>query len=253
LTTVSNRDAETFDLIVLGGGAGGLTVVDQANQAGLRVALVERDRPGGDCTYYGCVPTKTLVTTAKLLYQMRRSVEFGLPPVAVTPDFGAVMAHVRRVIAEVSANGSFQPWEDRGVRPFVGEGRFVTNRELVVRLQDGREQTIRGEKFVIATGSRPEVPAIRGLPAVGYLTNVDMVALSELPRRLIVIGGGPIGVEFAQVMRRLGSEVTIVELKGRILPREDEEAALLLQACLADEGVRIVCGTDVAEVCADGD
>lgn len=250
---MSTQDASTFDLIVLGGGAGGLTVVDQALQAGLRVALVERDRPGGDCTYYGCVPTKTLLTTAKLLHQMRRGADFGLPAIQVTPDFGSVMAHMRTIVAEVSANGSFQPWEERGVHTFVGAGRFVSKRELVVRSRDGHEATIRGGKFVIATGSEPEVPSIRGLRDVGYLTNVDMLALTELPRHLIVIGGGPIGVEFAQLMRRLGSDVTIVELKGHILPREDEEAALLLQECLADDGVRIVCGTDVADVRADRD
>src|SRR5438132_7473318 len=106
----------TFDLVVLGGGAGGLTVLDHALAAGLRVALVERDRPGGECTYHGCVPTKTLVTTATLLHRMRRGRDFGLPAVRVRPDFAAIMAHKDRVIDEISACGSFQPWEERGVR-----------------------------------------------------------------------------------------------------------------------------------------
>jgi dihydrolipoamide dehydrogenase len=245
---MNTRREAAFDLVVLGGGAGGLTVLERASAAGLRVALVERDRPGGECTYYGCVPTKTLVTTAKLLHQIRRAGDFGLMVPDVRADLKEIMAHKDHVVAAISANGSFEPWEERGVRTFRAAGRFASAHELHLCFADGRAETLRAERFVIATGSEPAVPTSPGLREAGYLTNKEMVALAELPEHLVVIGGGPEGVEFGQVFGRFGARVSILETAGHILAKEDEEVACLLQAYLEEEGIEIVCGAEVQSV-----
>lgn len=175
-----------FDLVVIGTGAAGLTAASEAKKRGIEVALVEKDRPGGDCSYYGCVPTKTLIHTAKVLHYIRRAPEFGLPRLDVRPDFAQVMAYKDRIVDEITAGGSFEPWEEQGFTVFKGNGRFLSHHEVQVN-----GQTVAGEKFVIAVGTEPAVPPIEGLSEAGYITNVEALALRSLPRRLIVLGAGP--------------------------------------------------------------
>lgn len=238
---------EAFDVVVLGTGAGGLTAAEHAKQAGANVALVEKDRPGGDCTYYGCVPSKALIHSAKVLHYIRRAQEYGLPRVDVQPDFREVMAHAQRVIDKVSAEGSFEPWRDRGFRVFQGEGRFVDPHELEVA-----GERVRGDKFVIATGTDPAVPPIEGLAEAGYITNIQAVSLPEQPAELAILGAGPIGTEFAQFFTRMETKVTVLGMYDQILPKEDPEVAGRLRTILEEEGVTIHTGAKVEQVLTQG-
>jgi pyruvate/2-oxoglutarate dehydrogenase complex dihydrolipoamide dehydrogenase (E3) component len=223
--------------VVVGAGGGGLTAASEAKKRGVSVALVEKDRPGGDCNYHGCVPTKTLIHTAKVLHYMRRATDYGLPEVDVRPDFARIMAHKDCGVDEITAGGSFAPFEERGYTVFRGEGSFISSHEVRVN-----GSVVRGEKFVVAVGTEPAVPPIEGLRETGYITNVEALDLKSLPRRLTVLGGGPIGMEFAQLFARFGSQVTVLEMLEQILPREDREVAGRLQGYLEEEGIKIHTG-----------
>ncbi len=232
------------DLVVIGGGAGGLVVASGAAQLGLCVTLIERQgRLGGDCLHYGCVPSKTLIHVAKVASLMRRGTEFGLPAVAAPIDLAKVNAHVRRVIDTLQAHDDPERFRSYGCEVLFGHGEFLGPHEVQV---DGR--VIRGRRFVIATGSRPAVPPIEGLMKAGYLTNLDMFSLPELPRRLAVLGSGPVGIELAQAFARLGSRVTVIEQLPHILPQEDPEITSALHAILAAEGIEILTPTAAVRV-----
>jgi pyruvate/2-oxoglutarate dehydrogenase complex dihydrolipoamide dehydrogenase (E3) component len=237
-----------FNLVVIGTGAAGLIVAAEAKKKGISVALVGNDRPGGDCSYYGCVPTKTLIHTAKVLHYIRRAPEFGLPRVDVQPSFDQIMSHMHRMVGEVTSGGSWEPWEKQGFTVYKGTGKFVSPHEVAVN-----GDQIRGEKLVIAVGTESAVPPIEGLEDAGYLTNVEAVALKTLPQRLLVLGAGPIGMEFAQLFARLGSTVIVLEMGDQILPKEDKEIADLLSSYLEDEGVEVHTGLRVEKVEKDGD
>ena len=237
-----------FDLVVIGTGAGGLMVAAEAKKKGISVALVGNDRPGGDCSYYGCVPTKTLIHTAKVLHYIRRAPEYGLPRLDIQPNFDQIMAHMHRMVDEVTSGGSWEPWEKQGFTIYKGTGKFVSPHEVVVN-----GDQIRGEKLVIAVGTESAVPPIEGLEDAGYITNVEAVALKTLPQRLLVLGAGPIGMEFAQLFARLESTVTVLEMGDQILPKEDKEVADLLRNYLKDEGVEVHTGLRVEKVEKDGD
>lgn len=237
-----------FNLVVVGTGAGGLTAAAEAKKRGISVALIEKDRPGGDCSYYGCVPTKTLVHSAKVLHTIRRAHEYGLPKIEIEPDFAEVMRHKNRIVDEITAKGSFEPWRKEGFEVFQGEGRFTSPNEVAVN-----GTTIRGENLVVAVGTKPAVPPIEGLSETGYITNIEAVALKSLPRRLAVLGAGPIGMEFAQVLTRFGSDVTVIEMMDQILPKEDPEVAGRLRGYLEEEGMTIHTGAKVVRVERDGD
>jgi len=237
-----------FDLIVIGAGGGGLTVAAEAKKKGISVAIIEKDRPGGDCSYYGCVPTKTLIHTAKVLQYIRRAPEYGLPQVDIRPQFDQIMAHMNRMVDEITAGGSWEPWEQQGFTVYRGAGKFLSPHEVEVN-----GDRINGEKIVIAVGTEPAVPPIEGLEEVGYITNVEAVALKELPRRLLVLGAGPIGMEFAQLFTRLGAMVTVLEMEDHILPKEDPEVAGFLRGFLEEERISIHTGVTVASVHQEGD
>jgi pyruvate/2-oxoglutarate dehydrogenase complex dihydrolipoamide dehydrogenase (E3) component len=228
---------ERFDIVVIGAGAGGLTVAAEARKQGAKIALISNGLPGGDCSYYGCLPTKTLIHSAKVLNYIRRSQDFGLPAVKIEPDFAAVMAHKDRVIGEITEHASFGPWEKQGFSVLRGEGHFVSANEIEVG------GTIFGAgRFVIATGSEPSTLPIPGLKEAGFITNVEAVDLQELPRRLAILGGGPIGLEFAQLFRRFGVAVTVIEMAQQILPKEEPEVVAKLQAYLEEEGIVVHTG-----------
>jgi pyruvate/2-oxoglutarate dehydrogenase complex dihydrolipoamide dehydrogenase (E3) component len=234
---------ERFDIVVIGAGAGGLTVAAEARKQGAKIALVSNGLPGGDCSYYGCLPTKTLIHAAKVLDYMRRSQEFGLPAVSVQPDFAAVMAYKDRVIEEITDHASFEPWEKQGFSIFRGEGRFVSANELEVC-----GTNVRADRFVIATGSEPSTLPVPGLSEAGFITNVEAVNLQKLPRRLAILGAGPIGLEFAQLFRRFGAAVTVIEMASQVLPKEETEVATKLQAYLEEEGIVVHTGFRVESV-----
>lgn len=235
--------SERFDLVVIGGGAAGLVVAVGAVQFGARVALVEKEegRLGGDCLYSGCVPTKTLVHSARVLSLIRRAEEFGLGAAPLPDDlFEGVMARMRRMIARVGEHDDPERFSQMGIRLFYGEGRFIDQHTLEVG-----NARIEGRRFVLATGSRPAVPPIPGLQEVGYLTNVTALDLKQRPGTMAIIGGGPVGVEFAQVFRQLGVRVTLVEKADRLLPLEDREISETLAVIFKKEGIDLFTGASV--------
>ena len=232
----------TPDVCVVGGGSAGLVVASGAAQLGLDVVLIERAEMGGDCLNYGCVPSKALIAAAKAAQAQRDGAAFGVAPVEPTVDFGRVMDHVTGVIAAIAPNDSVERFEKLGVRVLKEEARFIGRTEL----QAGPYR-IASRRIVLATGSRPTAPPIAGLADVPFLTNETIFANRTLPSHLIVIGGGPIGLEMAQAHRRLGSQVTVLEVAD-FLAKDDPELAAIVVARLKSEGVDLRGHAKIARV-----
>ncbi len=232
-----------FDIVVIGGGAGGLVVAAGGAALGARVALVERHRMGGDCLWYGCVPSKALIRSAQVAHTMRHADRWAIDPAPPTVDLARVMERVAAVIRGIEPNDSPERFRSLGVDVILGAGRFTAPDAFEV---DGRRLT--GRTFVVATGSRPAVPPIPGLDAVPFLTNETLFDLREDVPHLIVVGGGPIGCEMAQAFRRLGSEVTLIDVAPGILPREDVDLATVVHRRLIDEGVQFRLGVAIERV-----
>ncbi len=233
------------DICVVGAGSGGLSVAAGASQLGVSVALVERHLMGGDCLNFGCVPSKALLAAAKAAHNIENASRFGISGGPVNVDPAAVRHHVRSVIDSIAPHDSVERFEALGVKVFQGSARFTGRREIQV---DG--QSITARRFVIATGSSPMVPPLPGLDSVPYLTNETIFDYDQPIAHLIVVGGGPIGVEMAQAHRRLGSTVSVIEM-ARLLPNDDGELTVVVQDRLAREGVDIRTGVKVEGVEAD--
>ena len=232
------------DLVVIGGGPGGLVIASVASQLGLNVTLVEAsERLGGDCLHHGCVPSKSLIHTAKVADLMRRGPEFGLPACRPEVDLKEVNARVQEVIDRIQEHDDPERFRGYGCEVLFGTARFTGPDTVDV---DG--QAVAGRRFVIATGSNPAVPPVEGLAEAGYLTNLEAFSQERLPGRLVVLGGGPIGVELAQAFARLGSHVTILQRGPTLLPREDPEATELLEEVLAADGMEVVTDADLVRV-----
>jgi pyruvate/2-oxoglutarate dehydrogenase complex dihydrolipoamide dehydrogenase (E3) component len=229
-----------FDIVIIGGGAGGLVVAAGGAALGAKIALVEKHKLGGDCLWYGCVPSKTLLKSARIAHQMRHAERWSLSPSDPRPDLARVMERVAAVIKGIEPNDSPERFRGLGVDVMFGDGRFVAPDAFEV---NGRRLTAR--TFVIATGSRPTVPRLPGIDRTPYLTNETVFDLREPVPALIVIGAGPIGSEMAQAFRRLGSEVTVVDVAPQILPREDPDLAAVVMKQLAAEGVRYFLGASI--------
>ncbi len=223
---------ETYDLVIIGGGSAGLTAAGFAIQLGVRVALVEKHRLGGDCTWSGCVPSKTLLKAAKVAHQMRNAARYGLLPVEPEVDLKSVMAHVRAVVADVYREESPKALRADSIDVFLGAARFLDSHTLAAG-----ETTLAARNVLIATGARPFIPPIAGLDGVDYLTYENIWDLDVLPRHLMVIGAGPVGCEMAQAFRRLGSRVTLVESGERVLSRDEPEASRVLAQVFEAEGI----------------
>ncbi len=233
-----------YDLVVVGAGATGLGAARAGRKAGRRVALVEAERPGGDCTHYGCVPSKALLEAARRVHGARSGPSYGFTA-DVRVDFPAVMERVQRVVAEIEQDESPELLAQEGIDLLTGWGTFTGPHELEV---DGRRIT--AERFVVASGSKASVPPIDGLRDVPYLDNRTVFDLREQPSHLLVLGGGPIGVELAQAFRRLGSDVTVVEAAPTLLAREEPEAREVVARVLQREGVVVRTGAAVQRVSA---
>ncbi len=234
-----------YNLVVIGAGTAGLVSAAGAAAMGARVALVERQLMGGDCLNVGCVPSKTLIRAGRALADVRSAARFGVRvPEGARVDFSAVMERVRRVRARISPHDSARRFRDEyGVDVFLGGGRFTGPDTAEV---DGA--SLRFERAVIATGARAAVPPIPGLAEAGFLTNETVFNLTEQPRRLAVLGGGPIGCELAQTFARLDSEVSIIEMGAQFLPREDADAAAVLLGALERDGVDVRLATTLERV-----
>ena len=233
----------SYDLIVIGGGSAGLTAARFGAQLGLRVALAEMERVGGDCTWTGCIPSKSLVKAAKVVHDMRAADRYGLNAVKPPIDLKAIMARVKAVSEEVYQGESPDTLRNEGIDVFFGPARFLDS--AMVQVGDAK---LSGRKFVIATGARPVLPSIPGITEVNYLTYETVWELQDLPERLLVIGGGPIGCELGQAFQRLGSEVTLLEAGPRLLAKDEPEAADLISARLLEEGADVRLGAPVQSV-----
>ncbi|MHB8771184.1 MAG: dihydrolipoyl dehydrogenase family protein [Syntrophales bacterium] len=239
-----------YDLGVLGGGAAGLTAAAGGAQFGARTILIEKSaRLGGDCLHVGCVPSKTLIRTAGIWAQAARMKEFGLPEVGRPPvDLGAVMDRVRTVIDRIQGHDSPERFCGLGAEVRFGSPAFVDDHTVSV---DGRRVSARS--WIIATGSSPAIPPVEGLADLPVWTNEDVFSQRRLPERLLVLGGGPIGLELAQAFARLGSRVTVVEFLGQILGPEDDDIARILRERLEVEGIVFLTGTKAVRAGRDGE
>jgi pyruvate/2-oxoglutarate dehydrogenase complex dihydrolipoamide dehydrogenase (E3) component len=236
-------------LVIIGGGPAGLVIASVAAQLGLKVTLIEKsDKLGGDCLHTGCVPSKTLIHAAKVAALMRRGPEFGLEAVEPKVDLGRINDHVQSVIDQIQQHDDPERFRAYGCEVLFGRAEFVDAHR--VRVND---EVIRGRRIVIATGSRPLIPPIDGLEQAGFVTNETVFSLRELPRRLVVLGGGPIGVELAQAFARLGSQVSIVERLPQLLPQEDPELSAALRELLIAEGIQVHTETSAERVSTTGD
>ncbi|MCZ6608265.1 MAG: FAD-dependent oxidoreductase [Alphaproteobacteria bacterium] len=230
------------DICVIGAGSGGLSVAAGASQMGASTALIERGKMGGDCLNYGCVPSKALLAAGHAAQAVRGGGRFGVRAAAPAIDSGGVYGHVRGTIAAIAPNDSVERFEGLGVTVIQSSARFTGPREIAA---DGYRITAR--RIVIATGSSPVVPPVAGLGDVPYLTNETIFDLGQVPAHLIVIGGGPVGIEMAQAHRHLGARVTVVEMFS-ILASDDPELVDVVRARLAGEGIDLREGVTVARV-----
>ena len=239
---------DKYNLVILGGGPAGLLAAQDAGRLGAKVALVERSLLGGTCLNVGCVPSKAIIRTSHLYGEMRNAENFGARVLGgIEVDFPAVMERMRRVRARISRRVSVQRLIAMGIDVYFGEARFAGPNAVAV---DGR--TLRFRKALIATGARPVSPSIPGLAEAGYLTNENVFDLTERPRRLLVIGGGPLGCELAQAFCRLGSQVTIVQSEPMFLGQEERDAAQILSDALARDGIGIHLNTETIKVRVEG-
>jgi pyruvate/2-oxoglutarate dehydrogenase complex dihydrolipoamide dehydrogenase (E3) component len=234
--------ADKYNLVVIGAGTAGLVAAAGAAGLGAKVALVEKHFLGGDCLNYGCVPSKSLIAAAKAAASATRNRMPGVTPGNVTIDFPEIMRRLRDVRSRIAEHDSAERFAELGIDVFFGGGKFVSPNTVDV---DGT--TLHFAKAVVATGGRPSTPPIEGLDDTGYLTNLSVFDLTELPPRMAFVGAGPIGCELAQAFARFGSEVTIIE-RSRVLPRDDEDAASLVEQSLIEDGVSVVCGSVVKQV-----
>jgi pyruvate/2-oxoglutarate dehydrogenase complex dihydrolipoamide dehydrogenase (E3) component/uncharacterized membrane protein YdjX (TVP38/TMEM64 family) len=238
----------SFDrnLIVIGAGAGGLVSAYIAAAVKAKVTLIEAHKMGGDCLNYGCVPSKALIKSAKLAHQMRHGEQYGLSDTTPTFSFKTVMQRIHAVIAAIEPHDSVERYTGLGVEVLQGYARLVNPWTVEIALNDGSKQTLTARSVVIAAGARPFVPPLPGLDDVGYVTSDtlwdEFAKLDEVPKRLVVLGGGPIGSELAQSFARLGSQVTQVEMAPRIMIREDEEVSELARQALVADGVDVRVG-----------
>ncbi|MHB8510555.1 MAG: dihydrolipoyl dehydrogenase family protein [Actinomycetota bacterium] len=234
-----------FDLFVIGGGGAGSEVAFRVGETKtLKVGLVERDTLGGECNHYGCVPSKAMLKAAKIVASARHADAYGIRVRDIEVDFPRVMERVFSIVSHFSRYGT-QPFEDIGVEVFLGPtARFID--EHTMELDDGT--MIEADRFVIAAGSKAAIPPIAGLRECKPWTNEEATHLTTLPSSVSIIGGGPIGVEFAQIFSRLGSRVTVIEVLDRILGPEDEAASAVLQEALEREGVDIITGAKIERV-----
>jgi pyruvate/2-oxoglutarate dehydrogenase complex dihydrolipoamide dehydrogenase (E3) component len=228
----------TYNLVVVGAGTAGLVSSAGGAALGAKVALIERHLMGGDCTNYGCVPSKAIIRSARAAYAVREALNFGISTKNGNPaNFSCVMERMRRLRTQISANDSVERFTKLGAEVYLGDAKFVGKNEIDV---DGKRLSF--SKAIIATGARAAELNLPGFQEGGYFTNETIFSLEELPKALLVIGGGPIGCELAQTFRRFGSEVTLLSRGKRLLPRDDADAAEILRRRFEREGIRLIFG-----------
>ena len=234
-----------YDMTIIGGGSGGLTAARVAQSLGATVLLIDKTVLGGDCLRYGCVPSKSLIHVAKVVQQAKEAMSLGLVPAELGVDMAKVTAYVQGVISRV---GEAEKVYTEGVTVKFGQVSFKSPTELLLN-----DEEITSRNTIIATGSRPAAPRIEGLQEVGYLTNEDVFDLMHLPQSIVIVGGGPIGVELGQSLHRLGAQVTIIQGPDRIMPKEDPEVSAAITKVLQNEGITIVTNARLSKANRNGD
>ncbi|MEW6086889.1 MAG: FAD-dependent oxidoreductase [bacterium] len=233
-----------YDLIVIGGGAGGFVSAKLANGLGVKTAIVEKNKIGGQCTLHGCIPSKAFIKASRVLNNLKRMGDFGLrlkSPLSI--ETNSVMSHVRSIVNKVYNSHLPESFEQIGINIFSGGPSFIDNHHIKVN-----EKILSAEHFMISTGSRAFIPQIDGINEIPYLINDTFFGLELLPSSIIILGGGPVGIELAQALKRFGTSVTVVEMAERILSREDRELAERLAGVLMKEGLSILTGTMAAKL-----
>ncbi|MGV8979880.1 dihydrolipoyl dehydrogenase family protein [Clostridium sp.] len=232
-----------YHIIVIGAGSAGLVVASGAATLGAKVALVEREKMGGDCLNAGCVPSKAFLKCAHLAKDMRESRKFGLESTLKEVDLADIMERVKSVIEEIEPHDSRERYESLGVDVITGQGEMIDSHTIKVG-----DKIITSKSIVIATGSQPVVPKIKGLEDVSYLTNRNVFDLKKLPKHLIILGGGPIGLELGQGFRHLGSKVTIIDMSNSLFGKDDEEVGPLMEKVFNDDGIDLKLKSKIIEV-----
>ena len=247
-------DATSYDLIVIGAGQGGGPLAGTAADHGLASALIEHKHVGGTCVNEGCTPTKTMIASARVAHLARRAEDYGVNVGDVSVDMETVRRRKRDIVESFRAGSRSSVEDTDGLDLIEGKGRFVDENTVEVDLNGGGTRTLTADRIVINTGARPAIPPIDGLNEVDYLTSTSIMELGSVPDHLLVLGGGYIGLEFGQMFRRFGAEVTIVDLADHILGREDADVAETLEEILREDGIRILneTGMTAVEQAADG-
>ncbi|MEX0724054.1 MAG: FAD-dependent oxidoreductase [Gracilimonas sp.] len=238
-----------FDMIVIGGGAAGLTASGISANFGAKTMMVEADRLGGDCTWTGCIPSKTLLKAAKVVRQIKDAGKYGLIDSEPEIDFRKVMNHVDQVRREVYEDADRpEIFEKMGIEVVFGKASFKDPHTISIEDRDGNHREVSSKKFIIATGAKAFVPPISGLDSVDYLTNEGLFEIEEMPNELIIIGGGPIGTEMSQAFVNLGSKVTVIDMASQIMTNDDPELVGILKGELEKQGVKYALNASVQKV-----
>lgn len=232
-----------YHIIVIGAGSAGLSVASGAAGLGAKVAIIESEKMGGDCLNTGCVPSKAFLKSAHLAKDIRTAEKFGLDSTIDTVDLSKVMTRVKAVINTIAPNDSIERYQKKGVDVFLGQGTIIDKNTVKVN-----DKLLTTKSIVIATGSGPVVPPIKGLKDIDYLINTNVFNLQKLPKRLVILGGGPIGLELGQGFKNLGSLVTIIDMATTLFGKDDKEVSAVMQASLEKDGITFELGSKIVEV-----
>jgi pyruvate/2-oxoglutarate dehydrogenase complex dihydrolipoamide dehydrogenase (E3) component len=244
---MAKKDSEQYNVVVIGGGSAGLVSALICATLKAKVALIEKHKMGGDCLNYGCVPSKAIIRTARFVHDMQRHKEFGVANASYDLNLGDVMDRVHKIIGAIEPHDSMERFRGLGVECFEGDATIVDKH--TVRVGD---QTLKAKTIIMAMGASPFVPPIKGLDQITYRTSENLWQLRDLPKRFVVLGGGPIGCEMAQSFQRLGSQVTLVEMADKILAREDEDVGKFVIDQFNKEGLTLLTGAKATEVIQEG-
>jgi pyruvate/2-oxoglutarate dehydrogenase complex dihydrolipoamide dehydrogenase (E3) component len=236
-------ETETYDALVLGAGQAGVPLSTTLANAGWRTAIVEREHVGGTCVNEGCTPTKTMVASARVAHLARRATDYGVDTGPVTVDMSRVRQRKRDIVDSFRSGNQRRIEQAEGLDLVMGEARFTGSKQVEVRLNDGGSRSMVAETIFVNTGARPRVPALPGLDAVSFLDSTSIMELDVVPAHLMVVGGGYIGLEFGQMFRRFGSQVTIVQRSGQVLTREDTDVAQEIAEILREDGIDVLLDT----------
>jgi dihydrolipoamide dehydrogenase len=249
----TNTSMKHYDAIVIGSGQGGTPLAKKLANKGLNTAIVERRYIGGTCINDGCTPTKTMVTSARMMHLAKHSNEVGINIKDVTLDFTAVINRKNKIVEEFRNSGLNGLLKTDNLDVIFGEASFTNNKELKIKLHDGKEQQLSADKIFINAGARPLIPNIEGLNKVNYLNSTTIMELKELPEHIIIIGGSYVALEFGQMFRRFGSKITVLEHSPRFLSREDEDIADVIKKFLEDEGIEIYTNCNTKKVLSNNE